>query len=167
MYDCQLEHDQKYLVNFNGLTDEHVKIDLFVISYKNQKKVNIQSVHLNRSQTIETEKDADAFRIAIRFIGKGSSVIQQVQFVELNEILETVSPSVQPKKEPINLEEYKWQHVVNSNEMFNEKWFVPEAKIQQKSGFLLTAFMRISILKKMSISIFPTENKILTLAKNQ
>ncbi|MGG0307045.1 glycosyltransferase [Priestia megaterium] len=135
MYDCQLEPDQKYLVNFNGLTDEHVKIDLFVISYKNQKKVNIQSVHLNRSQTIETEKDADSFRIAIRFIGKGSSVIQQVQFVELNKILETVSPSVQPKKEPINLEEYKWQHVINSNEMFNEKWFVPKAKNTAKVTF--------------------------------
>ncbi|MED4590140.1 CgeB family protein [Priestia flexa] len=125
-YTTGLKKKQKYLVNFHGRTDKDVTVDLFFIAYEKGKKTSTQFLSLNSTEVIELDGDADDYRIAIRVVGKGSTVIQQIQLIQIDQVKGLIQPPSEKKEAEFNVEDYMWKDLLQMKNFTPKDWYVPK-----------------------------------------
>lgn len=73
-----INKDDIYLIEFTGEANE-CKVELFIISYSDKIKLNVESVKINEKLYIYPHKEAKSIRLAIRVTGKGEFSVSDVK----------------------------------------------------------------------------------------
>lgn len=66
-----IEDGYEYKFKINTLVDDGIEAILFIISYKDDIKMDVQSIKTNKEISIRFNKDINNIRLAMRFNGKG------------------------------------------------------------------------------------------------
>lgn len=93
----------KYLINFIGDNENKLRIELFIIYYKDNVRQGIKSIPLNKYEVL-TIPENEEVRIAIRIAGKGVLKFNSVQVFQLKDDVQEIATT----KQVFDVEEYNW-----------------------------------------------------------
>lgn len=130
--DLSLQTDKNYLVNFLGSTSKGVRVELFVIYYKEKQRISFENVLLNSSRILKNKGEFDDIRIAIRIAGKGETCINQIQLICLEAMNQAGTTNVD---NTIKKEDYIWKSVKEISHFHAHEWFSKEKDHIRKMEF--------------------------------
>lgn len=84
-YPIDINFNNIYTIDFIG-SSENLQVELFIISYSQDKKLAVESIGLNRKIEIYPHEEAKSIRLAIRVLGSGKFNIESIKIYKRKKI---------------------------------------------------------------------------------
>ncbi|MFS0674939.1 glycosyltransferase [Ornithinibacillus sp. 179-J 7C1 HS] len=135
-YNFGLKDLKNYFVKFLGNTERNVRVELFIIYYKDNKKVNIDSFLINSSRVIKVNNQYDSVRIAIRIAGQGVTNIDLIQIIDMDNYTEEIGKISQSEtQDVIDISEYNWMSFKEIKDFSQREWYLKDRKYIKHISF--------------------------------